>query len=54
MNMYSSGDLQGLIDNYESDVIAANNLECSPECNKEKEEEEKICMIQDHLSKFKC
>jgi hypothetical protein len=52
--MYSLGDLQGLIDDYERDVIVANNLECSPECNKEKEGEEKICKIHDHLSKFQC
>jgi hypothetical protein len=37
---------------YERDVIAANILESSPERNKEKEEEEKICRIHDHLSKF--
>jgi hypothetical protein len=54
MNMYSLEDLQGLIDNYERDVIAANNLERSPECNKEKEEEEKTLRIHDHLSKFQC
>jgi hypothetical protein len=29
-------------------------LECSPERNKEKEEEEKICKRHDQLSKFQC
>jgi hypothetical protein len=43
--MYSSRDLQGLVNDYERDIIRANNLERNPECNKEKEEEGKICKI---------
>ena len=50
--MYTSGDLQGLLDNYEADVVVANNIEHNNDRNWNKEDEKKVRKIHKHLSKF--